>query len=460
MSASNVVPLTPGAGPLIKPRERDSIIQALRTGVVPRLGLPHIQVGRVLEVDEILRDIDRIGQGGSAARFIIGDYGSGKSFLLKLARLVALQRKVVVVHVDLTPERRLHANQGQARLLYAELMRNMATRTKPEGGALSSILERFITEAERAAEVAQRPVAEVIGELLAPIQDLVSGYDFANVIIAYQKSYEAGDEPGKSDALRWLLGEYAKKSEVPRSLGVRSIIDDHTVYDFIRVMGCFVRIAGYGGFLVVLDEMVNLYKIPHRLSRDLNYEQVLRIVNDVLQGSTEGLGFLFGGTPEFLMDGRRGLYSYGALKSRLQENSFAKDGLVDMSGPIIRLQSLSREELFVLLGNLRHVFAGGDPERYLVPDEAFTAFMAHCEEKVGEAYFRTPRTTIKAFLDLLAILEQNPGTDWQTLLPKVELEADTQGDDASEGEVEGANGQAGAAAGASADANELASFRL
>lgn len=464
MSASNVVPLIPGAGGLIKPRERDHIIQALRTGVVPRMGLHHFQVGRAGEIAELVRDVERIGAGGSAARFAIGDYGSGKSYILRLARLVALRRKVVVVHADLSPERRLHASEGQARLLYAELMRNMATGSKPEGGALGSILERFITEAEEHAERGGQPVAKVIADRLAPLQDLVSGHDFAAVIVHYQRAYEAGDEGGKAAALRWLCGEYTLKTEARQALGVRSIIDDRTVYDFIRVMGAFVRIAGYGGLLVVLDEMVNLYKMTNRVARDANYEQILRIVNDVLQGSTEGLGFLFGGTPQFLMDGRRGLYSYEALRSRLQENSFARDGLVDLSGPVIRLQSLTREDLFVLLGNLRHVFAGGDPARYLVPDEAFTAFMAHCEEKVGEAYFRTPRTTIKAFLDLLAILEQNPGTDWRGLLPKVELVADSEGSETGEAEDADAAGQGPAVVatphGGATGANDLASFRL
>lgn len=421
MTASNVVPLEADR---IKPKDRDAVVQALRAGVVPRVGLQHIQVGRAGEVAQVIRDIDRVGEGGSAVRFVIGDYGSGKTFFLSLARSIALQRKLVVVHADLSPDRRIHSSGGHARALYAELMRNMATRTKPDGGALASVLERFVSDAQKAARTGGRDVGEVIRERLAPIQELVSGYDFATVVERYHAGHENGDERLKAAALRWLRGEYALKTEAREALGVRSIIDDGAVYDYLKVMARFVSLAGYGGFLVVMDEMVNLFKLVNAQARNANYEQLLRIVNDVLQGSAEGIGFMFGGTPEFLMDGRRGLYSYEALRSRLVENAFARDGLVDLSGPVIRLQSLTREELFVLLGNLRRVFAGGDPTRHLVPDEAFVAFMEHCGKKVGEAYFRTPRNTIKAFLDLLAVLDQNPGARWDSLVERVEVAPD------------------------------------
>ena len=347
----------------IKPKERDSVVQALRAGVVPRSGVQHVQVGRVGEVKQVVLDIDRIADGGPAVRFIIGDYGSGKTFFLSLARSIAIQRKLVVVHADLSPDRRIHATGGHARSLYAELMRNMATRTKPEGGALASVVERFIGDAQAAAKAAGRKVDDLIQDRLAPIQDLVSGYDFATAIERYWRAFEEGNETGKAAALRWLRGEYTLKTEAREALGVRSIIDDATVYDYLKVMGRFVTLAGYSGFLVVLDECVNLFKLVNAQARNANYEQILRIVNDMLQGSTGSIGFYFGGTPEFLMDSRRGLYSYEALRSRLAENTFARNGLVDLSGPVIRLQNLTPEDLYILLGKLRHVFAYGDPAR-------------------------------------------------------------------------------------------------
>ena len=442
----------------IKPKERDGIVQALRAGVVPRIGLQHIQVGRIGEVTQLVRDVDRIANGGSAIRFAIGDYGSGKTFFLTLARSIATQKKLVVVHADLSPDRRLHATGGHARSLYAELMRNMATRTKPDGGALANVVERFITDCQQEAKTSERSIADTIQERLAPVQDLVSGYDFATVLERYWRAFDEGSETGKAAALRWLRGEYALKTEARDALGVRTIIDNSAVYDYLKVMGRFVRLAGYSGFLVVLDECVNLYKLVNAQARNANYEQILRIVNDTLQGTTEGLGFYFGGTPETLMDSRRGLYSYEALRSRLAENTFARNGLVDLTGPVLRLQSLSPEDLVVLLSKLRHVFAEGDPSRYMVPDEALHAFMDHCNKKIGEAYFRTPRNTIKAFLDLLAVLEQNKQVTWQSLVSQAEIARDAPPaggdilDDPSQTPNAGPDGKM--------SDDEMASFRL
>lgn len=408
----------------IRRKDRDLIVQALSAGVVPRVGLQHIQVGRSREVGALVCDIDRVADSGSAVRFVIGEYGAGKTFFLNLVRLIALERKCVTVHADLAPDRRLHATGGQARGLYAEAVRNMATRTKPEGGALPSIVERFVTECLREAEDATSPVERVIDSRLAPLLDMLGGHDFSTVIKAYWRGHEEGDDRLKSASLRWLRAEYPTKTEARQALQVRSIIDDADVYDTFKLLSAFVRIAGYSGLLVVFDEMVNLYKLQSSQARNQNYEQLLRILNDVLQGNVEGLGFVFGGTPEFLLDSRRGLYSYQALQSRLAENNFATEGRIDMSGPVLRLQSLSPEDLLVLLSNIRSVFALGDDTANLVPDGALTAFMDHCSKRIGEAYFRTPRNTIKAFVQFLSVLQQNPGTSWQDLIGDVAPEQD------------------------------------
>jgi hypothetical protein len=428
----------------IKPRERDTVIQALVAGVVPRVGLHHIQVGRAAEVGALVKDIDRIADGGSSCRFIIGEYGAGKTFFLSLMRLIALERRCVTIHADLAPDRRIHATGGQARGLYAEAVRNMATRTKQDGGALPSVVERFVTECVKEASEQGFAVEAVIDKRLSALQELVGGHDFANVLKAYWQASEDGNDALKAAALRWLRAEFSTKTEARQALGVRNIIDDGDVYDSLKVLASFVRLAGYSGLVIVFDEMVNLYKLQSAQARNQNYEQILRIVNDMLQGNSEGVGFIFGGTPEFLMDSRRGLFSYEALQSRLAENQFAGQGLIDMSGPVIRLQSLSPEELLILLANIRSVFALGDTARHLVPDEALAAFMAHCNQRIGEAYFRTPRNTIKAFVQLLSILEQNPSAQWSEILGSVSVEED-------EPEIE----QAG-----DADDDELASLTL
>lgn len=409
----------------IKPRERDTIVQALRAGVVPKLGLAHIQVGRHQEIEEMIRDIERVGEGGAAIRFIIGEYGSGKTFFLNLSRLIALEKGMVVLAADMAPDRRLHATGGQARSLYAEMTRNASTRTKPDGGAMVSIVERFAGQAMNLAESTGQEPSKVIREKLAHLEELTRGYDFATVVSRYWEGFEAGDENLKSAALRWLRGEYSTRTDARKALGVRSIVDDASVYDQLKLLALFVREAGYKGLVVSLDELVNLYKLASSQARKSNYEQILRILNDVLQGTAQHIGFVLGGTPEFLMDTRRGLYSYEALQSRLAENTFAREGLVDLSGPVIRLANLTPEDMYVLLGNIRKVMQDDDTA---LPDEALQAFMTHCSKRIGDAYFRTPRNTVTAFVNMLAVLEQNPEADWRTLLGSVEVARDG-GDD-------------------------------
>lgn len=411
----------------IRPRERDAVLQSLRAGVVPRLGQRLIQVGRSNELNALLTDIDRIADRGSSFRLVIGEYGAGKTFFLSLVRSIALEKKLVTMHADLNPDRRLHASGGQARSLYAELTRNMATRTKPEGGALTAVLEKFIGEAKSQAESDGVSTDVKVRQLTAQLTEMVNGYDFADVVLAYWRGFEDGNERLKADAVRWMRGEFSTRTDARAALGVRNIVDDASVYDQFKLLARFVRLAGYGGLLVCLDEMVNLYKLANTQARTSNYEQILRILNDSMQGAAEGLGFVLGGTPEFLLDTRRGLYSYSALQSRLSQNSFARDGLSDFSGPVMRLSALTQEDFYVLLQKIREVYASGDASRSLLPDDALPAFMHHCSQRLGEAYFRTPRTTITAFIDLLAVLEQNPSAQWNDLIQEIDVKPDLGG---------------------------------
>ena len=287
---------------------------------------------------------------------------------------------------------------------------------------MASVVERFATQVISDADNAGQDVGDVILEKLAHLREMTGGYDFATVIARYWEGYDTGNEELKSAALRWLRGEYATRTDARRDLGVRTIVDDASIYDQVKLLSLFVQEAGYGGLLVSLDEMVNLYKIVSSQARQSNYEQLLRILNDVLQGTARNLGFVMGGTPEFLMDTRRGLYSYQALQSRLAENTFARDGIVDLSGPVIRLANLTPEDMFVLLPNIRRVMQGDENP---LPDEALTSFMAHCSNRIGDAYFRTPRNTVKEFVNLLSVLDQNPGVQWQSLIGSVNPEEDT-----------------------------------
>lgn len=407
-----------------KPRERTAILQSLAAGVVPAIGLHCIQVGRADEVGAVVKDLERVEVEGSAVRFIIGRFGSGKTFFLNLIRTVALKRKFVVAQADITTDRRLHGTTGQARALFSELMRNLATNSKPEGGALGNLVERWVGDVDyeiRQAGGDDDAIRKELVNRVKPLQDLVSGYDFATVLTKYHEGFQSQNEAMQQSALRWLRAEFTTKTEARDQLGVRTIISDESFYDYLKLFAAFIRIAGYSGLLINIDELVVLsHRLNSTQARNNNFEAILRILNDCLQGQTQGLIFLLAGTDDCLEDKRRGLFSYEALATRLSANRFAAEGRKDWSAPVIRLSSLTPEDCFVLLHNIRNVFAGGDQSKWLIEDEGITAYLASCQKRMGAAYFQTPRDTVKDFVGLLNVLEQNAGTDWRTLLPGYE----------------------------------------
>jgi hypothetical protein len=409
--------------PRITERERSAILSSLAAGVVPSLGLHHIQVGRKQEVEALLTDLRRVEEGGAALRFVVGRYGAGKSFFLNLIKIVALERKFVVARADITTERRLHGTGGQARGLFSELMRNLATRSRPEGGALANLVERWIADLAQEVQTAggtDDDVGRRVNELCRPLQEFISGYDFATVLQQYYRGYLEHNEALQQAAIRWLRAEFSTKTEARQQLGVRTIIDDDSLYDYLKLMSAFVRIAGYSDLLVCVDELVVLsHRLNNRVARSNNYEALLRILNDTLQGSVQGLGFLFAATDDCMFDKRRGLFSYEALATRLAPNRFASGGFTDLAGPSLTLSSLTPEDCFVLLHNVRRVHARGNETKSVLPDEAIVKYLEDCQRRMGAAYFQTPRDTVKDFVGLLSVLEQNPNARWHDLLGQI-----------------------------------------
>lgn len=427
----------------IRPRVRDGVIRALSAGVVPAQGLQYIQVGRAPEIKAMIRSVEAVADGSAVFKLVVGDYGAGKTFFLHLVRQLSFEHKLVTVHADFSPERRLVASAGQARALYSELITNMATRNRPEGNALPGILEVFVSQAIKDANQSGRSSVEMIEERLSVLQDLVAGWDFAQVIAAYCRGHEQGNEHLKASAIRWLRGEFTTKTEARNELSVRTIIDDTNIYDAIKLMTRFITLAGYSGLFVILDEAVNLFKIANTQSRTANYEMVLKILNDTLQSGSgaQHLGVLIGVTPEALFDPRRGLCSYQALASRLAPNQFAeKSGLVDFNQPSIHLQNLTPEELFLLLCNIRNVFAGGETNQVLIDDEGLKSFMNHCQKTIGSAYFKTPRETVRGFVNLLSMLDQYPDKHWRDFIEQIQIAEDRPSDDLITDDAAGAPG--------------------
>lgn len=401
------------------------ILNSLKGGVVPRIGLPYITVGREIEIQALLHDLDLIADGGASFRFLVGRYGSGKSFLIQTIRTHSMGENFVVADADLSPERRLQGGQGQGLATYRELIRNLSTKTRPEGGALVLVLDRWVKNIQRkAAEecgsssgtVYAQKFLGVLETFLDPLCELVHGYDFSAVLKKYAFAFAEEDAEAKACVVKWLRGEYRTKTEARRELGVNTCIADDSWYDYLKLLAEFLTGAGYKGLVVMIDELVNLYKIPNSVTRQNNYEKILTMYNDTLQGKARHLGIIMGGTPQSIEDRRRGVYSYEALRSRLTQGRFAGEGLSDMLAPVIRLNPLTYEELLVLIEKLAEIHAGYfEYERSLSEDDLIS-FLQIEFGRVGSDSHLTPREVIRDFIELLDIVYQNPGVSISTLL--------------------------------------------
>ncbi|WP_312427327.1 ATP-binding protein [Lacrimispora sp.] len=400
------------------------LINALKGGVVPRVGLEYITVGRTQEIAAILHDIEMIEDGSASFRFIVGKYGSGKSFLLQTIRNYATAKGFAVVDADLSPERRFAGTKGQGLATYKELIQNLSTKSKPDGGALPLILEKWISgiqasiraQSEAEGEAFNLLVEKQIYAVAGSLEGMVNGFEFAKAVAAYWRAYQQDDAAMKSNVLKWFRGEYASRKEAKADLDINFIVTDETWYDFLKLFAAFLVNAGYKGLLVFIDELVNIYKIPNSITRQNNYEKILTMYNDVLQGKAKHIGFLIGGTPQCIEDKYKGLFSYEALRSRLAEGHFATDEMKDLTAPIIRLQMLTQEEVYVLVEKLRDIHAQLYNYTPTMSHEDLLYFLTVEYNRVGAGTHITPREIIRDFIELVNILYQNPNRSVSDIL--------------------------------------------
>lgn len=393
------------------------VLNSLKGGVVPRIGLPYITVGRKAEIEALLHDVDVIQEGGASFRFIVGRYGSGKSFLLQTIRNYVMDKNFVVVDGDLSPERRLQGSKGQGLATYRELIQNLSTKTRPEGGALTLILDRWINSVQ--TQVVSEGIAsddpkfeaavdQKIYGVISSLNELVHGFDFAKLLNMYYHAYMSGDDETKAKVVKWFRGEYSHKTEAKKDLGVDIIISDSDWYEYLKLFATFFRQAGYAGLMIMIDELVNIYKIPNAISRQYNYEKILTMYNDTLQGKAKYLGIIMCGTPQAVEDRRRGVYSYEALRSRLASGKFAQESARDMYAPVIKLEPLTAEEMLVLTEKLADMHANLYGYERTITDNDLAQFIKIEYARVGADTNITPREIIRDFIELLDIVWQNP----------------------------------------------------
>ena len=409
----------------IPKRIAQTLMNSLKGGVVPRVGLPYITVGRKDEIDALLHDVELIADGGASFRFIAGKYGSGKSFLLQTIRSYVMAKNFVVVDADLSPERRLQGTRGQGLATYKELVRNMSTKTKPEGGALPLILDRWISSVQQEVMVSSglsvtdpglAPLVEKkITAAIYSLNEMVHGFDFARLLTVYYRAYLSGDEETKAKVLKWFRGEYATKTDARQELGVNIVITDDDWYEYLKLFAAFLKQAGYAGMLILIDELVNIYKIPHAITRQYNYEKILTMYNDTMQGKAQNLGIILCGTPQCMEDPRRGVYSYEALRSRLAEGHFSGEHK-DLLSPVIRLQPLTSEEMLILVEKLAEIHAELYDYKQIVTQQDMVDFITIEFGRIGADSHITPREVIRDFIEVLDIVYQNPQVRVRDLL--------------------------------------------
>lgn len=417
----------------IKSKEATAIINSLSSGVVPRIGIQHITVGRKLEIEAFTSSLDDVKNGHSMVKFWIGDFGSGKSFMLHLLNTVATKQKFVVANADITPDNRLYSNDGKAVALYSSIMDNVAIQTKPEGGALPTLLDKWIEQVvSKTAQLNNIPITEIRderyfnliqGNIMQTVNEVTEtgGFDFGIVVIKYYEGYIKNDEYLRRSALKWLKGEYRTKTEARQDLGVREIINDLNYYDMLKNFGRLFVSMGYNGFMINIDEAINLYKISTANTRAKNYEKILTIFNDCFQGKVSNLFINFAGTKNFLENERRGLFSYDALKTRLETNKFETTKYRDFTQPVIKLVPLNQNEIFVLLKKLKEIFNTNYDVNINITDEDIRLFMEEMFNKPGADEFLTPREVIRGFLNILSILRQNPTANKTSLISDIEI---------------------------------------
>ncbi|MBO7127745.1 ATP-binding protein [bacterium] len=403
---------------IVPKRIAQTVINSLKGGVVPRIGLPYIAVGRKSEIEALLHDVGIIAEGGASFRFIVGKYGSGKSFLIQTIRNYVMDKGFIVADADLSPERRLQGTHGQGLATYRELIGNLSTKTKPEGGALTLVLDRWINtvQSETMQEYGFSPddpalaaaVDRKIYAVTSAVSELVHGFEFARLLSLYYRAYSEGNDETKMKVVRWFRAEYATKREAKEELGVNIIITDDDWYDYLKLFALFFRLAGYAGMMIMIDELVNIYKIPNSITRQYNYEKMLTMYNDTLQGKARYLGIIMGATPQAVDDKRRGVYSYEALRSRLAEGKFSREGARDMLAPVIRLEPLTAEEMLVLCEKLADMHAGLYGYQRKINVDDLTAFIKLEYGRIGADNNITPREVIRDFIELLDLMYQHP----------------------------------------------------
>ncbi|GBG94530.1 biotin carboxylase [Ligilactobacillus salitolerans] len=428
----------------INPKEAASIISALEAGVVPQRGVRHLLVGRNEEVKEVLRILDDVAAGGSDLRFWVGDFGSGKSFMLRTIEAIALQKNYLVATVDMTPTRRFYATDGKAKALYTAIVNSIISQTAQNGNALDTVFSQWINQiAQAVASEAKISLPEALSKeaqslMTNKILDITGSFaaaglafEMGQAIVKYYEGVLDNDRMLKAQALRWIRGEIETKTEAKRELGINRVITDDNWFDAIKNLSELFSRLGYAGLVINFDEAVNLYKLPRRQSRERNYERILNIYNECKSNEVQHLLVNFGATRKTVFDETRGLASYGALKGRLGAESSLDSELVNTNKTVLPLKPLTNEEIYTLLQRLTEIYNLHYRAQVELSLQEVQLYMEEQLNRPGADQFLTPRAVIKDYIEILDLIRQNPAIEVEkVILSKFGQESPVQKDSA------------------------------
>lgn len=413
----------------INPKEASTIIKSLEAGVVPDIGLGHLLVGRKAEVDELIKILSHIEDGDSDLRFWVGDFGSGKSFMLKTIENLALSKNFVVSTIDLNPSRRFYATDRKAVNLYSTVLENIRTKNLRSGNVIESIIEQWISTIfknlsdekgydlkELMAGFYRDEVIGIILETLSRFEAVGLSYELGQAISKYYEGFITGDRILKLKAIRWIRGDITTKTEAKKELGINEIINDDNYFEAIKNLAELFREIGYQGFVINFDEAVNLYKLPHSTTRQRNYEKILNIYNECKSNLAKGLFINLAATRKTVFDESRGLASYGALKGRLGTEASMDSDFINTNKTVLGLKVLSDEEIYTLLENLVSIYNIHYKTKIDFTSDQIVTYMEGQLNRPGADEFLTPRAVIKDFIEILDIKRQNPDAEISDLL--------------------------------------------
>lgn len=382
----------------------ESIINALKNGNVPPEGVGEICVGRERELEEFDKIFSKVKDGAAVTRFLNGEFGSGKSFFLKLLEERALADNFVVAKVTLS--RDVPFNKFE--VVYRSIVASLRCKT---GTSLEHIIEKWTTQLRMMAlrettdpYQQERIVIDNINNDLKEVRKHAT--TFAAAIENYYKLSARGDQETAKYAMAWLSGEKNIPYTIKRQFGVKGDIDRENAFKYLEALSSFLMALKYSGLIILIDEAEHIMTLHTKKLRDTAYDYMRFIYDECSLGRFHNTLFIFAGTPEFFEDPKMGVPSYTALNERIED--VLNTEFKDLRKPIIRLDGFKKDNLMELSDRLISMHEEVYEWEAKPVRESLDGIIARHEANAELTGYISPRNFVKSFISVLDVVQQNP----------------------------------------------------